>query len=92
MIAAHRYNFRRAPLGWTSAMNLFGLVFALLLALAIVVLLMLCFELMQRQAQPAQAEPAHTAQDRMMEIGPSTRVSRAGESAREPSLARDNIV
>jgi Tfp pilus assembly protein PilW len=61
MIAAHRYNFRRAPLGWTSAMNLFSLMFALLLALAIIVLLLLCFYLMQRQAPPSQAEPAHTA-------------------------------
>ena len=51
-------------------MNLFSLMFALLLALAIIVLLLLCFYLMQRQAPPAQAEPAHTAalQDRMVEI------------------------
>ena len=70
MIAAHRHNFHRAPLVWPSAMNLFSLMFALLLALAIIVLLLLCFDLMQRQAPPAQAEPAHTAalQVRMMEI------------------------
>jgi hypothetical protein len=43
MIAAHRHNFDRAPLDWTSAMNLFSLMFALLLALAIIVLLLLCF-------------------------------------------------
>ncbi len=51
-------------------MNLFSLMFALLLALAIIVLLLLCFYLMQRQSPPAQAEPAHTAalQDRMVEI------------------------
>jgi hypothetical protein len=68
MIAAHRHNFYRAP--WTSSMNLFSLMFALLLALAIIVLLLLSFDLMQRQAPPAQAEPAHTAalQDRMVEI------------------------
>ena len=61
MLAAHRHNYHRAPLGWTSAMNLFSLMFALMLALAIIVLLLLCFYLMQRQAPPAQAEPAHTA-------------------------------
>ena len=33
MFAAQRHNFHRAPLGWTSAMNLFSLMFALLLAL-----------------------------------------------------------
>lgn len=51
-------------------MNLFSLMFALLLALAIIVLLLLCFDLMRRQAPPAQAEPAQTAalQDRMTEI------------------------
>ena len=49
-------------------MNLFSLMFALLLALAIIVLLLLCFDLMQRQAPPAQAEQAQAAQDRMMEI------------------------
>ncbi len=51
-------------------MNLFSLMFALLLALAIIVLLLLCFYLMQRQAPPPQAEPAHTAalQVRMVEI------------------------
>ena len=70
MIAAHRHDFHRAPLGCTSAMNLFSLMFALLLALAIIVLLLLCFYLMQRQAAPAQAEPAQTAalQDRTVEI------------------------
>ena len=47
MIAADRHNFHRAP--WTSATNLFSLMFALLLALAIVVLLLLYFDLMQRQ-------------------------------------------
>lgn len=69
MIAAHRHDFHRAPLGWTSAMNLFSLMFALLLALAIIVLLLLCFYLMQHQAPPAQAEPERTAalQVRMME-------------------------
>jgi hypothetical protein len=61
MIAAHRHDFHRAPLGWASAMNLFSLMFALLLALAIIVLLLLCFYLRQRQAVPAQAEPAQTA-------------------------------
>jgi uncharacterized protein YpmS len=61
MLAAHRHDFHRAPLGWTSAMNLFSLMFALLLALAIIVLLLLCFHVMQRQGPPAQAEPAHTA-------------------------------
>jgi uncharacterized protein YpmS len=61
MIAAHRHDFHRAPLGWTSAMNLFSVMFAVLLALAIIVLLLLCFHLMQRQATPAQPEPAHTA-------------------------------
>ena len=68
MIAADRHNFHRAP--WPSATNLFSLMFALLLALAIVVLLLLYFDLMQRQAPPAQAEPAHAAalQDRMMKI------------------------
>jgi hypothetical protein len=70
MIAAHRHDLHRAPLGWASAMNLFSLMFALLLALAIIVLLLLCFYLMQRQAPPPQAEPAHTAalQDRTVEI------------------------
>lgn len=50
-------------------MNLFSLMFALLLALAIIVLLLLCFYLMQHQAPPAQAEPERTAalQVRMME-------------------------
>jgi hypothetical protein len=67
MIAAHRHDFHRAPLGWTSAMNLFSVMFALLLALAIIVLLLLCFYLMQRQGPPAQAEPLHTAQVRTME-------------------------
>jgi flagellar biogenesis protein FliO len=61
MIAAHRHNFDRAPRDWTSAMNLFSLMSALLLALAIIVLLLLCFDLMQRQAPPAQAEPAQAA-------------------------------
>ena len=59
MFAAHRHNFYRAP--WTSGMNLFSLMFALLLALAIIVLLLLCFYLMQHEAPPPQAEPAHTA-------------------------------
>jgi hypothetical protein len=70
MIATHRHNFDRAPLGGTSAMNLFSLMFALLLALAIIVLLLLSFDLMRRQAPPAEAEPAQTAalQGRMMEI------------------------
>jgi uncharacterized protein YpmS len=70
MIAAHRHGLHRTPLGWTSAMNLFSLMFALLLALAIIVLLLLCFYLMQRQSPPAQTEPAHTAalQVRMVEI------------------------
>ena len=68
MLATHRHNFHRAPLVWPSPMNLFSLMFALLLALAIVVLLLLCFGLMQRQAPPAQAEPARAAQVRMMEI------------------------
>ena len=67
MIAAHRHYFHRTPLGWTSAMNLFSLMFALLLALGIVVLMLLCLYLMQRQASPAHAEPAHTAQVRTME-------------------------
>lgn len=61
MIATHRHNYQRLPLGWTSGMNLFSLMFALLLALALVVLLMVCFDLMQRQTPPKQAEPAHTA-------------------------------
>ena len=61
MIAAHRHDCRRAPMGWTSAMNLFSLMFALLLALGIIVLLLLCFYLMQRQTPPGQAEPARTA-------------------------------
>lgn len=43
MIATDGRNFHRVPLGWTSAMNLFSLMFALLLALAIIVLLLLCF-------------------------------------------------
>ena len=42
-------------------MNLFSLMFALLLALAIIVLLLLCFYLIQHQAPPAQAEPAQAA-------------------------------
>jgi len=42
-------------------MNLFSLMFALLLALAIIVLLLLCFYVMQHEAPPAQAEPAHAA-------------------------------
>ena len=61
MFAAHRHNFDRVPLGWTSAMNLFSLMFALLLTLAIIVLLLLCFYLMQHEAPPARAEPAHAA-------------------------------
>lgn len=61
MIAAHRHDFHRAPLGWTSAMNLFSVMFAVLLALATIVLLLLCFHVMQRQGPPEQAEPAHTA-------------------------------
>ena len=70
MFATYRHNFHRAPLGSTSAMNLFSLMFALLLALAIIVLLLLCFYFMQRQAPPAQAEPAHAAalQDHMVKI------------------------
>ena len=42
-------------------MNLFSLMFALLLTLAIIVLLLLCLELMQRQTPLLQAEPARTA-------------------------------
>ena len=42
-------------------MNLFSLMFALLLALAIIVLLLLCFYLMKHEAPPAQIEPAHAA-------------------------------
>jgi len=66
MIAAHRHDLHRAPLG--SAMNLFSLMFALLLALAIIVLLLLCFDLMQRKTPPPRAEPAQAAQVRTMEI------------------------
>lgn len=61
MLATHRHD--RLPLGWTSGMNLFSLMFTLLLALAFIVLLMLVFEVMQKERKPAPAppEPAHHA-------------------------------
>lgn len=60
MRVVHQPGFHRAPLGWNS-MNLFSLMFALLLALAFVVLLMLFFEIMQRDRKPMPApwKPTH---------------------------------
>lgn len=59
MLSTHRHE--HAPLGWTSSMNLFSLMFALLLALAFIVLLMLFFEIMQRDRTPRHipTEPTH---------------------------------
>jgi predicted outer membrane lipoprotein len=60
MLATHRHD-RLPPLGWTSSANLFSLIFALLLALAFVVLLLLFFEVMQRDKRPidAPSKPVH---------------------------------
>lgn len=61
MSLVHRHHGGHTPLGWTSSMNLFSLIFVLLLALAFVVLLMLFFEVIQRNGKPRQAptQPTH---------------------------------
>lgn len=58
MLATRHHD--HAPLGWTSGMNLFSLMFALLLALAFIVLLMLFYAVMQRERRPMQAPTAPT--------------------------------
>jgi hypothetical protein len=62
MALAHRHHFHAVPLRSDAAMNLFSLMFALLLALAFMVLLMLYFEVLLRNspATPA-AEPIRSA-------------------------------
>jgi hypothetical protein len=54
MRVIHQHDFHGAPLGWNSSMNLFSLMFALLLALAFLVLMMLYFDLMPRKTPPAE--------------------------------------
>ncbi len=61
MQIAHRHPAANT-LQWTVAMNLFGLVFALLLAIGMIVALLFLFAAQERKAPPPPELPAQTAQ------------------------------
>lgn len=61
MRAAHHHDFHDTPLAWTN-MNLFSLVFALVLAVMFLLLLLVYFGALERnKPQALPPEPAHAA-------------------------------
>ncbi len=60
-IASH-YRFPPAPLGWGAAMNLFSLVFALILAVLFTILLLLFIAAVEGKAPKTAPEPGHAAE------------------------------
>ncbi|MBZ5569686.1 MAG: hypothetical protein LAN64_17805 [Acidobacteriia bacterium] len=69
MRVAHRQQFPGAAIGWGAAMNLFSLIFALILAVLFTILLLLFVEAAQRKAPPAPPEP-HRAADLRIQLRP----------------------
>ena len=65
MRVAHRQHFPGAAIGWGAAMNMFSLIFALILAVLFTILLLLFIEAAEPKAPPAPSEPHHAAELRV---------------------------
>ena len=66
MRIAHREHFPGAVIGWGPAMNLFSLIFALILAVLFTIMLLLFIAAMEgRKAPPAPPEPHRAAELRL---------------------------
>ncbi len=57
-----RRHFPGAVFGWGAAMNLFSLIFALILAVLFTILLLLFVHEVERKQPPVRSEPSHTAE------------------------------
>jgi hypothetical protein len=65
MRVAHREHFPGTAIGWGPAMNLFSLIFVLILAVLFTIVLLLFFSAMERKAPPAAPEPHRAAELRV---------------------------